>query len=220
MRPKKWFQDIASAATTVAVLLGAHLLPSTPLLPCTPGTARAEPKAKTAFKKVETMGWRAELPANWTSWLKEKRDPARPHEGTWGYRSPGQNFRLRVKVRAAEGKSWKERTKTTFEKLYKRMPDFGLLASKSTQINGRELFYVLGRITQKRVKNDHDHLIFRMLVRFPNRKLRVVATFITADERVDDVLKIVERFADTFELVDLKSTDEAGQQAGGANEEL
>ena len=70
------------------------------------------------------------------------------------------------------------------------------------------------------MKNDHDHLIFRMLVRFPNRKLRVVATFITADERVDDVLKIVERFADTFELVDLKSTDEAGQQAGGANEEL
>jgi hypothetical protein len=213
MSPHHLIRPFAWASVAVALSWSAALT----------GTAAAAtaPKPKTEFRKVETWGWRAQLPSTWKSWLNEKRDPARPYEGKWGYRSPNKNFRLRVKVRVSKGKSWKERTKTTFEKLYKRMPNFALLAANSKKLNGRDLFYVLGRVRQKRNKNDHQHLIFRMLVRFPTRKLRVVATFIAADERVEDVMSIVERFGDTFELVDPKSADDAvKQELGGAPEEL
>lgn len=193
-----------------AVALARGLTLAAGLLLASPEAAAA-PESKERFRTVQTWGWRAELPTSWKPWLNEKRDPARPYEGKWAFRSPKRNFRLRVKIRVSKGLSWAARTKRTFEKLEKRLPKFHLLAANTKTLNDRELFYVLARFTGKRRTRDHDHLVFRMLVRYPNRKLRVVITLIAADERVDEVTRLVERFAESFALVDPKSADEAAR---------
>jgi len=163
----------------------------------------------TQFKKVETWGWHAELPADWKETLNEKKDAAHPYEGMWRYYSPSKNFRVRIKVRRSEAADWKARTKSSFEKLYKRMPTFKLLGAKSTRINGRQVFYVLGQVKRVRSKHEHEHLIFHLLVRFPTRKLRMVATFVTALDRLDDAMPIIERFTDSFAIVEPASVKAA-----------
>jgi hypothetical protein len=165
------------------------------------------------FTKVETWGWRAELPKGWQETLKVKKDAKRLYDGKWGYHSPNKSFRVRVKVHVAKGLPWKDRVKRTLEKLVKRLPDFKLVSSRSTQLNGRETFYMFGSFKDKRNLRTHDYLIFRMLVRFPKRKLRVTMTFFTADERTDDFMKVVEHFTDTFELVEPHTADKAFEQA-------
>lgn len=161
------------------------------------------------WQTFETWGWKAELPVGWKQVLKIKKDSRRLYDGKWGFHSPNKSFRLRVKVHASKGIPWKERIKRTYVKLHKHYREFALINSRDIKHAGRELFYLFGKVKLKRLKKVHDYVIFRMVKRFPKRKLRLTITFTAADDRLDQFLPVVTHFTDTFALVDSKSADQA-----------
>ena len=107
-----------------------------------------------------------------------------------------------------------DRMALDFAKMLKRIPGMTILGGRQTKVQHRDLYYVLGKAKLVRNKNEHEYLIVRIMLRAPKRKLRATATFKTAYTRIDEAMPVIERFMDTFSIVDVKSADKALHQLG------
>jgi hypothetical protein len=164
------------------------------------------PEAEAApYKRVETWGWTAEVPANLEVAAREKQDPQNPHLGRWILRSPQKNVRIRVKIKHDKGEPLSRLAQRSFAKLVKRIPEIRVLKTRSFTAGGRDYFYVIADATMVRKERKHHYLLFRMMVRARNRKLRAHITIAFSDEKVDAFLAAVEKFIDTFNLVEPSS---------------
>src|SRR5207237_2945354 len=120
-----------------------------------------------------------------------------------------------IKVRRDDMKrTFAEVARWNFAKMLKRIPGMTILGGRQTKVQNRDLYYVLGKAKIVRNKNEHEHLIVRIMLRAPKRKLRATATFKTALTRIDEAMPVIERFMDTFSIVDVKSADKALHQLG------
>jgi hypothetical protein len=180
-----------------------------------PGLAAA---AAYKYVTVETWGWRAELPEGWKQVEAKKDIPSKPYDALWRYHSVKSSWRLRVAVRTIKKpeSDFKVRTRNTFERLVKRIPDIELLRANTIKIGERPVFYLLARANRERKGEKLDFLYFKMFSFFPKRKLQVAVTLSVANDKLENFLEVAERFMESFELVDPKSADEALKTHGAA----
>jgi hypothetical protein len=175
------------------------------------------------YSPIETWGWKAELPEGWKQIEAKKEDPSKPYDGLWRYQSANTSWRLRVGIhviKKAES-DFKVRTKNTFDRLMKRVPELQILRANTVKVGGvggREMFYLLGRAERERKGQKIDFMVFKMFSVFKKENLWLAATLTVANDKLENFLEVVDKFMESFELVEPKSADEALKKHGPAGD--